>query len=342
MRYSIFLACAALALCLGAPQSWAAPRQARPAIHQQAAKAKPAAKAVKAKAAAAKAAPAKAAGSSRQASLASKAKAAPAKAARTGTSRKAALLQKPARSADVRSTAQALRRDGHAKKQKAARASFHARQGRHAYAARGHARYHANRHVPAGRHYYGTNAQQTAGIKKEHLRLIPTVKRPRTIYRGSVCPTVISVGEKVTGIASTKLDLAYRAGGTSPVTGFDCSGFVQWVFARHGISLPRSARDQESVGRRVDRNSLQPGDILIFRSPTASSGRHTAIYVGNDQFIHSPRTGKTIRYDKLGDTYWRTHYLTARRVLKAPPCETGSMPSGDRPLFLNGSDPVDY
>ncbi len=338
MRYGIFLACAALALCLSAPQSWAAPKQGRPAIHQQAAKAKPAARSSKDKAASAKAAAAKSAASSRQSAKAAPAKGSAAKAG--ASSRLAAKAQKPLKAAEGKNASKAARSGYLHKKQKTAQASARTRQGKSVHASRWNARYHANRHVPSGRRT--SDARQTAGIRKEHLKLIPTVKRPRTIYRGSVCPTVISVGEKVTGIASTKLDLAYRAGGTSPVTGFDCSGFVQWVFARHGISLPRSARDQESVGRRVDRNNLQPGDILIFRSPTASSGRHTAIYVGNDQFIHSPRTGKTIRYDKLDNTYWRTHYLTARRVLKAPPCETGSMPPGDRPLFLNGFDPVDY
>ena len=338
MRYVTFLACALLALCLSAPQSWAAPRQAKPAIHQQAAKAKPAAKAEKAKAAPAKAAAAKSAPSARPANAKA---AAPKASAKAGSSAKqAAKAQKQARPSGTKDSAKATGKSDLSKKQKAAQADARSRLGKNARAARRHAGYHANRHVPSGQSTGKT--QQTAGIRKEHLRLIPTVKRPRTIYRGNVCPTLISVGEKVTGIASTKLDLAYRAGGTSPVTGFDCSGFVQWVFARHGISLPRSARDQESVGRRVDRNSLQPGDILIFRSPTASSGRHTAIYVGNDQFIHSPRTGKTIRYDKLDNTYWRTHYLTARRVLKAPPCETGSAAPGDRPLFLNGFDPVDY
>ncbi len=335
MKYTTFLACAALALCLCAPQAWAAPKQGKPAI-QQTNKTKASAKAAKAKQTTSKAAPAQA----------EPAKKAAAKTQKTAAAKHSRDKGKTAatHAAKGKGKTAAAQSPKHAQKQLSAKnsaAGRHAEKGRHARAAARTA-YHANRHVPS-RHRSG-RASQTAVVNKEHLRLIPTIKRPKTIYRGDVCPTLISVGEKITGIASTKLDLAYRAGGTSPVTGFDCSGFVQWVFARHGISLPRSARDQEYVGRKVDRNSLQPGDILIFRSPTASSGRHTAIYVGNDKFIHSPRTGKTIRYDELGNTYWRTHYLTARRVLKAPPCETGSssLSIKDRNVFFENFDPVEY
>ena len=151
--------------------------------------------------------------------------------------------------------------------------------------------------------------------------LLPSVRRPDTRYRANLCPTVVSLGMNITDIASTQIGLPYRSGGTSPATGFDCSGFVQWVFAKQGVRVPRSTYELRSVGREVSKSSLLPGDILIFRSPRASSGLHTGIYVGNNKFIHSPHTGSRIHIEDLDNSFYRRNYLTARRILKAPPCD---------------------
>ncbi len=165
--------------------------------------------------------------------------------------------------------------------------------------------------------------------------LLPSVKRPPTVYRANLCPTVVSLGMDLTDIASTQIGLPYRSGGTSPRTGFDCSGFVQWVYAKQGVKVPRSTHELKAVGREVSKSSLLPGDILIFRSPRASSGLHTGIYVGNNKFIHSPHTGSSIHLEDMDNSFYKRNYLTARRILKAPPCETGS--SSDLDFLYNRS-----
>lgn len=110
------------------------------------------------------------------------------------------------------------------------------------------------------------------------------------------------------------LGVAYRFGGTSPTTGFDCSGFMQHVFRKaFAVNLPRTSAQQARVGTYVSRSNLQPGDMVFFRT----SGRrisHVGMYVGNNRFIHAPRTGKSIEITNLGNRYWNARYATARRV----------------------------
>lgn len=110
------------------------------------------------------------------------------------------------------------------------------------------------------------------------------------------------------------LGLAYRFGGTSPATGMDCSGFMQYVF-RKGlqVSLPRTAAEQARVGVEVSRSNLQPGDMVFFNT----SGRrisHVGMYIGNNRFIHAPRTGKNIEITSMENSYWSKRFITARRV----------------------------
>lgn len=108
--------------------------------------------------------------------------------------------------------------------------------------------------------------------------------------------------------ASNFLGTPYLWGGTSPSTGFDCSGFTQYVYAHFGISLGRTTYDQINDGRGVSRDELQPGDLVFFGKngdPT-----HMGMYVGNNTYIHSPRTGDVIKISSMD----RPDYITARRV----------------------------
>ncbi|MCG7658020.1 C40 family peptidase [Neisseriaceae bacterium CCUG 44465] len=109
------------------------------------------------------------------------------------------------------------------------------------------------------------------------------------------------------------LGVAYRFGGTSP-TGFDCSGFMQYVFRKaFAVNLPRTSAEQANVGVHVSRGDLQPGDMVFFRT-RGSRISHVGMYVGNDRFIHAPRTGKSIEITSLSNKYWNSRYATARRV----------------------------
>lgn len=122
--------------------------------------------------------------------------------------------------------------------------------------------------------------------------------------------------EKVNAIISTAkkyMDVPYLWGGTSPATGFDCSGYVQYVFAKNGISLPRVSRDQYTVGTPVAFNNLQPGDLVFFSMAKNGYVDHDGIYIGNGQFINSS-SSKGVTVYNLGP-YWKSVYVGAKRVL---------------------------
>lgn len=109
------------------------------------------------------------------------------------------------------------------------------------------------------------------------------------------------------------LGLAYRFGGTTP-SGFDCSGFMQYIFKKaYAINLPRTSAEQASAGMPVERADLQVGDLVFFRT-SGNRISHVGMYIGNDRFIHAPRTGKSIEITSLSSKYWNSKYATARRV----------------------------
>jgi len=123
-----------------------------------------------------------------------------------------------------------------------------------------------------------------------------------------------SVERRVIATASRYLGTRYRLGGTKP-NAFDCSGFVRYVFARHGVSLPRTAREQSTAGNSIvmGLDSLQVGDLLFFESKRGPAS-HVAIYVGNGEMVHAPSSGKSVRRDRLDSPYWKKHLSEARRV----------------------------
>jgi len=123
---------------------------------------------------------------------------------------------------------------------------------------------------------------------------------------------------RVLPTAERYLGVPYRWGGTSPKTGFDCSGFVQYVFAKHGTRLPRTSREQASSGQRLRPAwaSLRPGDLVMFAEPGRRIS-HVAIYAGHRRIIHATGSGRRVRYDAL-DTkrgkWFTRHLVAARRV----------------------------
>ncbi|HHK5576818.1 TPA: C40 family peptidase [Neisseria polysaccharea] len=126
--------------------------------------------------------------------------------------------------------------------------------------------------------------------------------------------------DELIGNAMGLLGIAYRYGGTSVSTGFDCSGFMQHIFKRAmGINLPRTAAEQARMGAPVSRSELQPGDMVFFRTLGGSRISHVGLYIGNDRFIHAPRTGKNIEITSLSHKYWSGKYAFARRVKKNDP-----------------------
>jgi cell wall-associated NlpC family hydrolase len=112
----------------------------------------------------------------------------------------------------------------------------------------------------------------------------------------------------VVGIAMQYLGIPYQWGGSSPSTGFDCSGFVLYVYAQVGVSLPHNAAMQYSHGSAVSRSELQAGDLVFFNGLG-----HNGIYIGGNQFIHSPHTGDVVKISSLSGWYADTYY-GARRL----------------------------
>lgn len=125
---------------------------------------------------------------------------------------------------------------------------------------------------------------------------------------------VSNIGSKVAQTAATQLGKPYRSGGESPKKGFDCSGLIYWAFQQNGMQVPRVTTQQANMGRPVSRAQLMPGDIIVFRTPSAPNGLHTAIYAGQGSFIHSPNKKSRVRYDSLSTPYWSKAYRSARRV----------------------------
>src|SRR4051812_8195889 len=147
----------------------------------------------------------------------------------------------------------------------------------------------------------------------EAIRLILVGAR---VAAGKAAPAASAA--RVVPTAERYIGTPYRYGGTSPVTGFDCSGFVQYVFARNDVRLPRTSRQQAKVGAALPRSwrSLSPGDLVMF----AESGEpisHVAIYAGHNRIIHATSSGGSVRYDDLDTRRGRwfvDHIVAARRV----------------------------
>jgi len=113
----------------------------------------------------------------------------------------------------------------------------------------------------------------------------------------------------VVGIAMRYLGVPYVWGGASPATGFDCSGFIMYVYAQLGLSLPHYTGAQYALGAPVPRDQLQPGDLVFF-----DGLGHAGIYVGNDQFIHAPHTGDVVKISSMTGSY-AANWVGARRLL---------------------------
>ena len=104
----------------------------------------------------------------------------------------------------------------------------------------------------------------------------------------------------------------YRDGGSDP-SGFDCSGFVQWVFAQNGVHLPREVRDQYGAGARIDLRDVKPGDLLFFETVSRGAS-HVGVAIGSDEFIHAPSSNGVVRIERFTSNYWSRRFVGARRV----------------------------
>lgn len=122
--------------------------------------------------------------------------------------------------------------------------------------------------------------------------------------------------EKILPLISNALHfqgILYKRGGQSPSTGFDCSGYVQYIFKESfGQTLPRSAAEMAKLGEPIDLHNLQAGDLVFFNTRKRPNS-HVGIYLGNQEFIHAPTRGARVRINRLDERYWSSSYELARR-----------------------------
>jgi len=174
--------------------------------------------------------------------------------------------------------------------------------------------------VGIGLHFGGSRSRSTV-YSRRTADIPPRAPRPtrtsRTTWPVSTTTSASGAARRVVPTAEQYIGVPYRYGGTSPRTGFDCSGFVQYVYGIQGVDLPRTSRQMAGAGIAVEptTRSLVVGDLMLF----AQGGRisHVAIYAGNGRFIHSSSSGSGVRYDDLAThrgRWFADHMVAARRV----------------------------
>jgi len=119
--------------------------------------------------------------------------------------------------------------------------------------------------------------------------------------------------KKVIVTAKKYLGTRYRFGGTTK-RGIDCSGFTKSVMKKHGCNLPRTASQQASSGKHINKKNLKPGDLVFFKGTYKRGISHVGIYLGNDKFIHASSGKGKVTISRLSKAYYKNHYAGARRV----------------------------
>lgn len=145
-----------------------------------------------------------------------------------------------------------------------------------------------------------------------------------------VADSAHTVADKASGLvvhAMGFLGVPYKRGGDSAETGFDCSGFVRAIYGQTvGLLLPRRADQQAAATQKIDKKDLRPGDLVFFNTMRRKFS-HVGIYVGDNKFIHAPRTGSEVRVEDMGVSYWARRFNGARRV-----AGTDAASANDTPL----------
>jgi cell wall-associated NlpC family hydrolase len=157
----------------------------------------------------------------------------------------------------------------------------------------------------------------------EHQRLTPRAtrtspERPRNPERIVAAQRRIdSAPDRARALvvhARRQIGVRYRYGGSSPQHGFDCSGFVRYVYRQAGIPLPRTTEGMSEIGLALKKSELKPGDLVFFdtrRKPFS----HVGIYIGAHRFIHAPASGGAVQLVDMRERYWHLRYVGARRIV---------------------------
>jgi len=120
-----------------------------------------------------------------------------------------------------------------------------------------------------------------------------------------------TLGERAARVALRAVGVPYQWGGTSPASGFDCSGLVFWAYGRLGIEVPRTSYGLYREGRRIPQRRKKAGDVLVF----AGLG-HVGLYVGHGRMVHAPHAGARVEKYRLRRSYWGTRIVAVRRIAR--------------------------
>lgn len=132
--------------------------------------------------------------------------------------------------------------------------------------------------------------------------------------RPSSASAVHPIAQRVVAEAQALMGAAYRPGGAGP-DGFDCSGLVQYLYARYGVQLPRTSARQFTAGEGVSTRRILPGDLVFFRI-NGRSVSHVGLWLGDGRFLHAPSVGRHVRVDDLDTPYWSRRFAGVRRVIR--------------------------
>jgi cell wall-associated NlpC family hydrolase len=152
------------------------------------------------------------------------------------------------------------------------------------------------------------------------------INKPQYIAKGEQYDTKIN-GTDLVSYSNTFLGMKYLWGGTTPAIsdttgkyisgGFDCSGFVQYIYKNFGVNLPRTTMDQVNKGAAVNINNLEKGDLVFFMTNSALPYEvsHVGIYIGNNKFIHSPNSNDVIKISELTG-YYKEKFVIGKRMTR--------------------------
>jgi cell wall-associated NlpC family hydrolase len=166
------------------------------------------------------------------------------------------------------------------------------------------------------------SAEEDASRYMQEKRLVDRLEEVRVNMAGRVSEGAVQMKTRASELVMTamgSLGVPYRRGGNSAETGFDCSGFVKAMYEQTlGLVLPRRANEQAAATQKIDRQDLQPGDLVFFNTLRRTFS-HVGIYIGDNKFIHSPKPGAQVRVEDMGVPYWSKRFDGARRVVDPAP-----------------------
>ena len=152
----------------------------------------------------------------------------------------------------------------------------------------------------------GANSEPPPKVKR-HVPTTPREHAPTRIRKPKS-----TLGERAARIALRAVGVPYSWGGTSPASGFDCSGLVYWAYGRLGIAVPHSSYALYGEGRSVRRSRAKPGDVLVF-----SGLGHVGLYVGRGRMVHAPHAGALVEVVKLGSSRYGGRIVSIRRIARS-------------------------